>query len=95
MYGCTGGGFNPRTVIGVQKGVRSRATRFLEEIKGGSVGVFELAQTGRSRHTHQTQVSLYEAHGITGLVDGRLSTKQAWYRGTSLTKKRTPPTPLP
>ena len=28
------------------------------------VGVFELAQTGRSRHTHRTQVSLYAAHGI-------------------------------
>ena len=33
----------------------------VEGIKGGSVGVFELAQTGRSRHTHRTPVSLYEA----------------------------------
>ena len=30
----------------------------VEEIKGRPVGVFELAQAGRSRHTYRTQVSL-------------------------------------
>ena len=42
----------------------SSAEARVEATKGGSVGVFELAQTGRSRHTHRTQASLYEAHGI-------------------------------
>ena len=28
------------------------------------LGCFELIRTDRSRHTHRTQVSLYEAHGI-------------------------------
>ena len=42
----------------------SSAEARVEEIKGGSVGVFELAQTGRFRHTHQAKASLYEADGI-------------------------------
>jgi hypothetical protein len=28
------------------------------------LGCFELIRTDRSRHTHRTQVRLYEAHGI-------------------------------
>ena len=36
----------------------------VEGILCGFVGVFESAQTGRSRHTHRTQVSFYEAHCI-------------------------------
>ena len=36
----------------------------VEEIKGGSVGVFELDPKGTGSHTHRTQVSRSEAHGI-------------------------------
>ena len=35
-----------------------------EGIQGGSLGVFELDQKGTVSHTHRTQVSLNEAHGI-------------------------------
>ena len=42
----------------------SSAEARVEETKGGSVGVFEATQVGARSHTHRTQVSLYEAHGI-------------------------------
>ena len=42
----------------------SGAEARVEEIKGGSVGVFGAAQVGARSPTHRTQVSLYEAHGI-------------------------------
>ena len=43
----------------------SSAEARVEEIKGGSVEVFEAAQVGARSPTHRTQVSLYEAHGRT------------------------------
>ena len=50
------GGFPKCTEVG-----KRNHFRFLEDIKGGSVGVLEAAQVGARSHTHRTQVSLYEA----------------------------------
>ena len=42
----------------------SSAEARVEELKGGSVGVLQLIHPDRARHTHRTQISRPEAHGI-------------------------------